>query len=277
MTETFDADWLALREPFDAMARNAGLVARLAAVLPPRPRLMDLGAGTASLFRWLAPRLRRPQAWTLVDADDALIAAAYDRTAAWAARHGWPVTYPGRAMLVHGPDGAWRLEGLIADLAEAPDNLPLARHDAVVNTALCDLVSRAWVRRMAAGLRVPFYAALNVNGRDAWLPRHPLDRRIAAAFRRDQGRDKGLGRALGADSPAAMARIFAGAGFKVSLAPSDWMIGRQSPVMAAQLMVGHAQVAGAAAGSWRADRSAQVSRGKLSVRIGHTDLLALPG
>jgi hypothetical protein len=276
VTESFDADWLALREPFDGVARNTALVPMLGAALPARPRIMDLGAGTGSLFRWLAPRLGRAQAWTLVDADDALIAGAYARTADWAARHGWPVSYPGRAMLVHGPHGAWRLEGLIADLADAPDNLPLARHDAVVNTALCDLVSAGWLARMAATLRVPFYAALNVDGRDAWLPAHPLDRRVAAAFRRDQARDKGFGRALGPRAPAAMARIFRARGFGVALAPSDWRIGRSSPVMAAQLMMGHANVAGAAAEPWRRARSAQVSRGQLAVRIGHTDVLALP-
>ena len=89
--------------------------------------------------------------------------------------------------------GAWRVETLVADLAEAPRGLPLHNVDAVVSSALCDLVSRDWVERLAAALRVPFYAALCVTGRDRFTPPHPADRVVADGFRRDQGRDKGFG------------------------------------------------------------------------------------
>ena len=47
---------------------------------------------------------------------------------------GWGVTTPGKkTLLVHSPQGAWRVEGLIADLREAPDNLPLEQFDAVLH------------------------------------------------------------------------------------------------------------------------------------------------
>src|SRR5581483_10594046 len=74
-------DW---REPLDAAARSPVLAARLSASLPARPRLLDLGAGTGSLFRWLAPRIGRAQAWLLADDDDALVAEAFERTLVWA-------------------------------------------------------------------------------------------------------------------------------------------------------------------------------------------------
>ena len=66
MAESFDGDWLDLREPFDAKARDPGLAAILAGALPPRPRILDLGAGTGSLLRWLGHFIGRAQAWTLV-------------------------------------------------------------------------------------------------------------------------------------------------------------------------------------------------------------------
>ena len=53
MAEEFDGDWLDLREPHDAAARDPGLAAMLSAALPARPRVLDLGAGTGSLLRWL--------------------------------------------------------------------------------------------------------------------------------------------------------------------------------------------------------------------------------
>ncbi len=225
MTESFDADWLARREPHDHAARSLPLAQALAAALPERPRLLDLGAGTGSLFRWLAPILGRAQAWTLVDADLALIRRAFAETEAWAAAQGFGTSWPSRhVLLVHTPMGAWRVEGLIADLRAAPDNLPLDRADAVVNTALCDLVSRRWVERMAAGCaarRLPFYAALNVSGQERFLPPHPADGVVARGFRRDQAREKGFGGiALGPEAPAAMAQAFAAVGYRVLRAPS---------------------------------------------------------
>ena len=57
MSESFDATWLALREPADAFARDPALAERLVSLLPKRPHLLDLGAGTGSLFRWLAPMI----------------------------------------------------------------------------------------------------------------------------------------------------------------------------------------------------------------------------
>jgi SAM-dependent methyltransferase len=295
-TEEFDLEWLDLREPFDAFARNEALADALVAVLPARPRLLDLGAGTGSLLRWLAPRIGRPQAWTLVDADRLLLEAAFDTIADRAEQVGYAVTVPNkRTLLVHAPGGAWRIETLVADLVEAPQNLPLPNTDAVVCSALCDLVSRAWLARLAAALRVPFYASLNVDGRDRWMPPHPADAAIAAAFRRDQARDKGFGgAALGPAATAAIAATFAARGFTVRSAPSDWLArprGAAHPLLREHagrvltaLVLGHAEAARAAPPRGHARREAwldtrldQIAIGNLAARIGHRDVLALPG
>jgi SAM-dependent methyltransferase len=295
MTESFDLDWLDLREPFDALARNEALAARLLARLPARPRLLDLGAGTGSLFRWLAPRIGRAQAWTLVEADRDMAEAAFDTVADRAESIGLRVTFPSRrCLLVHAPGGAWRVEALVADLADAPENLPLRDADAVVSSALCDLVPRPWIERMAASLRVPFYAALCVDGRDRFSPPHPADATVARNFRRDQRREKGFGaRALGAAAPAALARAFAARGFAVESAASDWLVrGRGAapylpPDAAApfltRLVVGRAQAAlagplrdAARIAAWSKARGGQIASGGLRARIGHRDVLALP-
>lgn len=288
MAESFDEDWLALREPFDAAARDAGLALRLASALPARPRLLDLGAGTGSLLRWLGHFIGRAQAWTLVDADAALLDAAFFHTAERATAAGWGVTWPGRnTLLVHSPRGAWRVEGLVADLRAAPEGLPLQAVDAVVNTALCDLVSEAWVERMAeacAARRLPFYSALNVTGRERFAPPHHADALVARGFARDQRRDKGFGGvALGARAPAAIAAAFTARGYTVLRAPSDWVVPRRAAAFALKLSDGHAHAAMAQErrgapriAAWMMDRVAQARDHRLSVRIGHADLLCLP-
>jgi SAM-dependent methyltransferase len=288
MSEDFDGDWLDLREPYDAAARDAGLAETLSRALPARPRILDLGAGTGALLRWLGHWIGRAQAWTLVDADEALIARAFETIADRAESVGWRVTWPGRkTLLVHSPAGAWRVEGLLADLGEAPDNLPLGQADAVVSSALCDLVSASWVERMAdacAARRLLFYAALNVTGRDRLHPPHAADALVARGFRRDQARDKGFGgAALGPAAPSALRAAFEARGYAVHMAPSDWTIDRRDRAMAGELALGRARAAMAherraarRIAQWLAARSAQADEGRLAVRIGHRDVLALP-
>jgi SAM-dependent methyltransferase len=283
MTEHFDPDWLALREAFDAQSRSLALARRLLGVLPERPRLLDLGAGTGSLFRFLAPLIGRSQSWVFVDADSDLLGAAFRTTAEWAKARGWTVTWPDSTLLVHAPAGTWRIEGLALDLAHPPAGLPLANADAVLCSALLDLVSAAWIERFAAALHAPFLAGLSVDGRDAWLPRHPADAIAAAGFRRDQGRDKGFGRALGAHAPAVAWRVLAARGFAVISAPADWHVPGSASRMARALVHGRADGARAALPAhhaaitrWEAARLRQASRGRLAIRVGHRDLLALP-
>ena len=69
--ETFDADWLALREPVDHRSRAEALLAALCDAWRARgwSRVLDLGSGTGSNLRYLTPRFPAGQAWVLVDHD----------------------------------------------------------------------------------------------------------------------------------------------------------------------------------------------------------------
>lgn len=279
----FDAGWLALREPFDAASRSLELAARISAALPARPRITDLGAGTGALLRWLAPLIGRAQAWTLVDDDPELLDEAFAACAGWAEARGYPVTWPGDAMLIHAPGGAWRVEAIAADIAAAPEIALRPHADLVACSALLDLVSAPWLERLAGGLRVPFYAALSVDGRDVWLPRHPADALIAAGFRRDQARDKGFGPALGRRAPAAAQRILAAHRFELRGAVTDWRISGASLAMLRAMVEGTAAAASAAmparretVAGWMEARLRQAMAGRLAIRIGHRDILALP-
>jgi hypothetical protein len=283
MTETFDSHWLALREPFDRRARSTALATRLAQALPANPWLIDLGAGTASLFRFLAPLIGGAQSWTFVDSDSALLDAAFSVTADWAMTRGHRITHTDSTLRIHTPAGIWQMDGEIHDLANMPGDLPLREADAVVCSALLDLVSQNWIERFSRTLRVPFLAALSVDGRDAWLPHHQADALIRAGFRRDQARDKGFGRALGPAAPAVAMRLLAARGFHLLSAPSDWIIPRPALAMAHALIGGTATAARsalpahrAAIAAWEAARHRQSMISRVAIRIGHRDILALP-
>lgn len=275
----FTDDWLALREPADHRARSGAIEARLARHLAGAEvaRIVDLGAGSGSNLRALAPRLGPRQHWTLLDHDGALADAARARLAAFA--DSWRAEGDG-LVLTLGPRTV-RVEFAIADLAADPAAPLRLAPQLVTASAFYDLVSAAWCHRLAAALAgsgIALHAALTCDGRDAWTPPHPDDAAIAAGFHAHQGTDKGFGPAAGADATAVLADAMAGAGYAVETAASPWRLGPEDRALIARLAVGTADaavesgtVAAATARAW-----AQARAGAAGCVIGHQDLIALP-
>lgn len=245
---SFEAQWLDLRAPADAAARDPGLLAAARAHLAaaPRPVALDLGAGTGATVRSLAALGVR---WRLVDRDPALLAIAAER-------------HPGA-------------EPLLADLGRL-DDLPFAGVRLVTCSALLDLAGAAWLDGLADRLAVAgtaLYAALSYDGSLAVAPDHPEDAAVVAAFNRHQRGEKGLGgRALGPDAARHLAAALARRGFRVRLAASPWRLG-PGPLLAALLdgIAGAAAEAGADTGPWRQARAAATG-----ASVGHLDLFAVP-
>nr|WP_111299337.1 class I SAM-dependent methyltransferase [Paracoccus saliphilus] len=251
----FSADWLALREPADRAARDGALLEQATRAAGPDPVVLDLGCGTGSTLRALAPHLPDHARWRLVDNDPALLDIA--RTEA-----------PGR-VTAH-----------VLDLRDL-DALPLDGVTLVTASALLDLMPAAWIAGLAdrlgrAGL--PFYAALSYDGMMAWDPALPQDDDITRAFNAHQRSDKGLGPALGPDAAQQAAEALGKAGFSVSLADSPWRIGPGDADLHRALIAGIAQAAGEAgaqvAPDWGRARATTAAGDRC--RIGHLDLLALP-
>jgi hypothetical protein len=96
------------------------------------------------------------------------------------------------------PTGTTTAIGPVRDLEAALDG-PL---DLVAASALLDLVSYSWLKRLAIEVVVrglPFYAALSYNGQVTFEPSDLLDAPITAVSNH-QRRDKGLEPALGPDA-----------------------------------------------------------------------------
>jgi SAM-dependent methyltransferase len=265
----FDAAWLALREPADQRARDRALVAPLGAWLAARvnagsAHIIDLGCGSGANRRFLAPLLPVRQRWTCVDDDAALLRMATAEV------------HDGHAS-----------EGLLLDLARI-EALPTRRALLITASALLDLVSRPWLARLLApGVRghAALLFALN-HDHMSFAPAHPDDVLVAALFEAHQGRDKGLGPALGARAGAAVTELLADSGLEVRRARSDWQLDAGhagDAALLAPLLSGIARAAieqrpdeRARVDTWLAARTQQLRKGMLRARIGHEDLLALP-
>jgi len=289
MSGGFAPDWLRLREPHDSAARSRALGRRFGAAVRARAgtdaaQLVDLGAGTGANFRALAPLVPGNQEWRLVDRDPALLSLQASEIAQWARGQGYPAAHGSDAVTVTGGAAMWRAHGAAADLARDLANLPLARAHGVVCAVFLDLVSAAWLQELIERLtseRLPFLAALTVDGRREWRPPHPDDAALNEAFRRHQQTDKGFGPALGPDAPGEAVAGFEAAGYRVSAAPSDWRLGANAETLIDELAAGAAEAATAISpGSaeifarWRDSRLNE--RAGRALIVGHVDILALP-
>ncbi|MFF7449022.1 MULTISPECIES: trans-aconitate methyltransferase [unclassified Streptomyces] len=261
-------EWLELREPADAGARSLDLLDPLRirlANLPGKAGVVihDLGCGTGSMGRWLAPRLDGPQHWVLHDRDPYLLhfaAVASPRVAADGSR----VTVETR-------------RGDVARLtADALSGASL-----VTASALLDVLTREEIDTLAAactGAGCPALLTLSVAGRVELTPADPLDEEIVEAFNAHQRRS-GM---LGPDAVTAACEAFSERGATVRLNSSPWRLGPAESALTAQWLRGWV---GAAveerpelrerADRYLRERLEACAAGELDVVVHHTDLLAL--
>jgi hypothetical protein len=260
--------WLSLRESADHQARSRELVGRLKPRVPPGDvGVHDLGSGTGSMMRWLAPQLPVGQRWVLHDVDDSLLAFAVASTALH--------PFDDAATTIRTRHGdATRLGP--ADL----DGATL-----VTASALLDLLTAAEVRRVStacvrSGCSALF--TLSVTGRVELTPMHPLDAAIQAAFNAHQRRTVGGRRLLGPDAVAVASTAFTRLGADVLVADTPWRLGAGDVRLVEEWLTGWVAAAceqqrelrGAARGYLR-QRHAEAAAGRLLVTVGHADLLAI--
>ncbi|MEU4171887.1 class I SAM-dependent methyltransferase [Streptomyces sp. NPDC026665] len=262
--------WLQLREPADAAARAADLLDPLRIRLANRPvrggglAIHDLGCGTGSMGRWLAPRLDGTQHWILHDRDPYLLHFA-TVGAPRAAADGSHV----EVTTQRGDIGR-----LTADA--------LAGASLVTASALLDVLTAEEIDRLAAacaGAGVPALLTLSVAGRVELTPADPLDAEITEAFNAHQRR----GDLLGPDAVTATCDAFARHGATVRVHPSPWRLGRDEAALTAEWLRGWVGAAveerpelAERAEAYLESRLAACAAGELRVVVHHSDVLALP-
>jgi hypothetical protein len=264
---SFSADWLALREPYDARARNPAVLAAVCdSVERCSPiRVVDLASGLGAMLRALAPRLSSPQVWRLVDNNSELLGFV-------------------RRMIT--PSAALALDLRRLDLSDDLEDALAGTVDLITASALLDLVSGSWLDRLLSEIakrQLPFYTTLTYDGRTEIEPVDALDATMIAAANTHQRTDKGFGPALGPTAAdTAIARLEA-VQYSVITGASDWLIGpdeREIQMKIFAIWASAGQVVGGVSRSdvvgWLARRRDAVIAGCSAIRIGHIDFFATP-
>jgi len=267
---TVSPGWLALREPADAAARAIDLVAQIRQFLPARrPAVVhDLGCGTGSLARWLAPQLSGPQHWVMYDRDaDLLGRAAAD------------------APLLTADGSRVTVETRKRDITRLAQR-DLTGASLITASALLDMLTAAELERIARSCVDAGCAALltlSVHGHVALTPSDPLDDVIASAFNEHQRRAGEDGRLLGPDAVGAATDMFASLGAEVVMAPSPWRLGAGDAALVTEWFKGWVGAAceqrpelTVTTPAYVAQRLADAAAGRLHVIVHHDDLLAVP-
>ncbi len=262
------AAWLALREPADAAARAPEFVEPVRRHLTGARRAVvhDLGSGTGSMARWLAPRLPVPQHWVMYDRDGDLLDRARVDLVDTAA-DGTPVTVETRRRDITRLT-AGELDG--ASLITA--------------SALLDMLTAAEVERVVAACAeagCPALLTISVTGQVELTPADPLDAEIAEAFNAHQRRTAGDRGLLGPDAVDATVAAFGRHGIAVLSRSSPWRLAADHAELISEWFRGWV---GAACEqrpeltrpvrSYARRRLAEAATGRLAVVVQHTDLLA---
>ncbi len=236
--------------------------------------IRDLGCGSGSLGRWLAPQLPGPQRWVLHDRDAELLARAEAGLPSTAA-DGTPVSA--------------RIEqGDLTDL----DAAQLAGTSLVAASALLDLLTAEEVDALADACTAagcPALLTLSVTGSVGFFPAEPLDSVFGAAFDAHQRRIVDGRRLLGPDAGATAEQAFAQRGAVTELRSSPWRLGpgwagQEWAELTEEWLRGWIAAAcaqkpdlAAFAADYLRRRLAASAEGELRVVVGNVDVLALPG
>ena len=287
----FSAEWLALREPVDHRSRNLALQAQviqflgqIKTVASDSICVTDLGSGTGSNLRALAPHFGPKQSWALVDYDADLLRSARTGLITWADS----VVNANEAESKHAALGLIQplmitknnktiaIEFQCANLVQDYHAILDRPADLIAAAAFFDLVAESWLAEFCAALNKPLYTVLTYDGKETWGPPNALDADVLRAFHAHQCTDKGFGAAVGPTGADRLQSLLQAQGFTTVCAPSPWVMDQHDRALIEQLAIGTARAVreigtlpNAAVNQWEHAR-----RNATQCNIGHIDLFA---
>jgi hypothetical protein len=166
------------------------------------------------------------------------------------------------------------------------DRIPIEDYGLVTASALLDLVALDWLQslvRRCSPCGACLHFALTYDGHFSFVPSVAEDLLIKQLVNQHQAGDKGFGAALGPYASTEALALLANHGYQISTFESPWCLDPRDSEVQYSLLRDWAQAAtemapelSARIKDWRQNRERLVAEGKSSLKVGHSDLLAIP-
>jgi hypothetical protein len=285
--EGFSEAWLTLREPADHAARSLSMPGQIRQWRESMDsiNILDLGAGTGSNFRYLAPHLGHRQQWTLVDNDSRLLGTVQNVLEKWASQKQISFTSSNEQICIESASFSANVNCQLNNIDHQMSALEFHSADLVTASALLDLTSAAWLDELAIQcLKYNCAAlfALNYNGHIRWAPEFSSDEIVTDRLNQHQLQDKGFGPALGPKAVAYLARCLENGNRRLLTVDSNWNLTvNQSELQ--QVLINDWASATLTLGlkdqsiitQWQQARMSSIKQRKSALTVGHSDILFL--
>ena len=173
----FQNKWLNLRESVDRNSRNKKILYLINKFYKNKKniRIIDLGSGAGSNFRFLKPRLSNNQYWSFVD-------ISHQSTNFFKKN----IKFSSKIK---------KTNFKIVDVINNLNKITFNDYNLVTGSAFLDILPKKWFKNFHK-LNIDteiVYFALNYNGYFKFFPKHKDDKKILDIFNKDQKSDKGIG------------------------------------------------------------------------------------
>jgi SAM-dependent methyltransferase len=195
---TYDyTDYLAAKASVDDRALNHHVLSELRALLPPTPRVLEVGAGLGTMVaRLLDWGVLAAGDYTLLDVDPRLLRDSRQWLRDWAvAQHRRCEPLPDGLLI-----GELRVHFVLAELGQYLDVGHGERADLLIANAVLDLIDVPTVLPALLRLLVPgglYWFTINYDGETTLLPEHASDGPILEAYHQDMDERVRYGRPAG--------------------------------------------------------------------------------
>ena len=180
----FQNKWLNLRETVDRNSRNERILYLINEFFKNKKniRIVDLGSGAGSNYRFLKSRLLNNQYWSFVD-------ISHQST-----------NYFKKNIKLSSKIKKTNFK--IVDVINNLEKINFNDYNLVTGSAFLDILPKTWFKnfhKLNLDTEIVYFA-LNYNGNFKFFPKHKDDKKILNIFNKDQKSDKGIGEvAVGPD------------------------------------------------------------------------------
>ncbi len=189
--------YLTAKRTVDDRALNRPVLAEVGRLIPPAPRVVEVGAGLGTMVaRLLEWGILDRGDYTLLDVDGGLLRDSRRWLAGWAAGRGLPVESSPDGLRI----GALRVRLVQAELGAHLDTRPADAVDLLIAHAVLDVVDVPTVLPGLLRLLTPggvYWFTINFDGETIFQPDHPADQLIMTAYHRHMDRRVRYGRPAG--------------------------------------------------------------------------------